>query len=65
MLQCGLRPQEMARAINELQYKVALSGYQQSHVSSAFRHFMTRPSYSKERKVIMMEVWDRVKHNGF
>ena len=65
MLECGLRPQEMARAITELQYEVALSGYQQFHVSSAIRHLMSRPSYSNERKVIIMEVWERVKHNGF
>ena len=65
MLECGLRPQEMARAITELQYEVALSGYRHPHASSALRHLMTRPSCSKERKVIMMEVWERVKHNGF
>ena len=67
MLECGLRPQEMARAITELQYEVALSGYRQSHdiVSSALRHHMRRPSYSNERKVMMMEECESVRHNGF
>ena len=56
VLECGLRPQDMARAITELQYEVALSGYRQSHVPSALRHLMGRPSYSNGRKVIMTKV---------
>ena len=42
MLECGLRPQEMARAITELQYE-DLSGYRQAHEPSALRHLMSRP----------------------
>ena len=65
MPECGLRPQDMARAITELQCEVALSGYRQTHVSSALRHLMSRPSYLKERAVMAMEVWETAKRNGF
>ena len=49
MLECGLQQVEMARAITELQYEAALSGYRQSHVSSALKYLFSRPSYTKER----------------
>ena len=61
MLECGIKFVEMARAITELQYECALSGYRQSHVSSALRHLIAHPSYTKETKVMIMEVWERVK----
>ena len=32
MLECGIKLFEMARAITELQYECALSGYRQSHI---------------------------------
>ena len=34
MLECGIKQEEMARAIKELQFEVHLSGHRQSHVSS-------------------------------
>ena len=61
MLECGLQQVEMARAITELQYEAALSGYQQSYVASALKHLLCRPSYTKERKGMVMEVWEQVK----
>ena len=50
MLGCGLQQVEMAQAITELQYEAALSGYRQSQVSSARKHLISQPSYTKERK---------------
>ena len=35
MLECGLKPVEIARDISELQYAVALSGHRQSYASNA------------------------------
>ena len=61
MLECGLQQVEMARAITELQYETALSGYGQSHVSSALKYLLSRPSYTKERKDMIMKVWEQVK----
>ena len=61
MLECGLQQVEMARAITELQYEAALSGYRQSHVSSALKYLLSRPSYTKERKDVIMKVWEQVK----
>ena len=61
MLECGLQQVEMARAITELQYEAALSGYRQSHVSSALKYLLSRPSYTKERKDMIMKVWEQVK----
>ena len=58
-------PQEMGRAIPELQHEVALSGHRQPNAPSALRHLMSRPCYSNERNLIMMEVRERVKHSGF
>ena len=58
MLECGVKLFEMVRAITELQYECALSGYRQSHTSSALRHFIARPSYARETKVMIMEVWE-------
>ena len=58
MLECGLQQVEMARAITELQYEAALSGYQQSHVSSALNYLLSRPSYTKES---IIQVWEQVK----
>ena len=55
----------ITRAITELQYEVALSGYRQPHVPSALRHLMSQSTYSNERKVVMAEVWERPKRNGF
>ena len=63
MLECGLQQVEMARAITELQYEAALSGYRQSHdiVSSALKYLLSRPSYTKERKDMLKEVREQVK----
>ena len=64
MLGCGIKQEEMAHAIKELQFEVHLSGYRQSHVSSALKHHMTQPSYKKETKEMIMKVWERVKYYG-
>ena len=48
-------------AITELQYEAALSGYRQSHVRSALKCLLSRPSYTKETKDMIMEVWEQVK----
>ena len=61
MLECGLQQVEMARAITELQYEAALSGYRQSHASSALKCLLSRPSYTKERKDMIKGVWEQVK----
>ena len=50
ILECGLQQVEMACAVTELQYEAALSGYRQSHVSSALKCLLIRPSLSYERK---------------
>ena len=64
VLECGLHLVEIARAITELQFEVALSGYRQSHVSSAIKHLIGRPSYTKERKDMIMSVWEQVKRDN-
>ena len=51
MLECSL--QEMARAITELQFEFALSGY-----------LISRPSYTKESKDMMMSVWEQLKRDS-
>ena len=63
MLECGPQQVETARAITELRHEAALSGYRQSHVSSALKYLLVlnRPSYTKERKDMIMEVWEQVK----
>ena len=65
LLECGIKLFEMVRAITELECECALSGYRQSHISSALRHLIARPSYARETKVMIMEVRERVKHNDF
>ena len=54
----------MARAITELQYEAALSGYQQSDVSSALKYLLSRPSCTKEREDMIMKVWEQVKRDS-
>ena len=61
ILGCGLQQVEMACAITELQSGVALSGHRQPHAPSALRHLISRTSYTKERKVMVMAVWGQVK----
>ena len=61
MLEYGIKQEEIARAITELQFEVHLTGYRQSHVSSALKHHMARPSYKKESKEIIIKVWERAK----
>ena len=65
MLECGLQQVEMALAITELriQYEAALSGSRQSHASSSrsFKCILIRPSYTKERKDMIIEVQEQVK----
>ena len=65
MLECGLQQAEMARAITELQYAAALSGYRQPHAPSALncncKHLLSRQSYMKERKDMITKVWEQVK----
>ena len=48
----------------EHELEVHLSGYRQPGVSSALKHHMTRQSYTKERKEMMIAVWERVKYSG-
>ena len=60
ILECGLQQVEMAHAIPELQYEVALSGYRQSRVSSALKHLITRPSYTKERKDMLRRIFQKL-----
>ena len=64
MLECGIKLLEMLRAITEPQYECALPGYRQSHISSALRHLIARPSYTRERTVMIMDVRARAEHNG-
>ena len=64
-LECGIKLFEMVRAITELQYECALSGYRQSHIPSALRHLVAQPGHTRERKMVIMGVWERVLHNGF
>ena len=60
-MECGLQQVETARAITELQYEAALSGYRQSHVSRALKYVLSRSSYTKEMKDTIIEVWEQVK----
>ena len=60
-MECGLQQVEMTRAITELQYETALSGYRQSHVSSALKYLLSRTSYTKERNDVIKKVWEQVK----
>ena len=64
MLECGIELLKMVRAITELQYSCALSGYRQSHVPSALRYLIARPDFARERKVLITGVWEKAKHNG-
>ena len=64
-MECGLQQVEMARDITELQYEVAVSGYRRSHDSSnLIKYLLSRPSYTKERKDMIMEVREQVKRDS-
>ena len=68
MLECGLQKVEMARAITELQYEATLSGYRQSHVSSALKihnkYLISQPSHTTEMGDMIMGVCEMAKRDS-